>query len=129
MRLLLDTHILLWAASGSPRLGDTARALIGEPANTLLFSAASLWEVAIKATLGRPDFRADARLLRRGLLDNGYEELPITSLHAAAVADLPPIHRDPFDRLLLAQARQEGVLLLTADHALAAYGAGVRFVA
>lgn len=126
MRLLLDTQILLWAAADSPRLGDTARALIGEPSNTLIFSAASLWELAIKSTLGRPDFKVDARLLRRGLLDNGYEELPITSQHAAAVADLPPLHRDPFDRLLLAQARLEGMLLLTADATLAAYGGGVR---
>lgn len=128
MRLLLDTRVLLWAAADSPKLGHTARALIGETSNTLIFSAASLWEVAIKSTLGRPDFKVDARLLRRGLLDNGYEELPITSQHAASVADLPAIHRDPFDRLLLAQARLEGVLLLTADATLAEYGAGVRWV-
>ncbi|MCS6997312.1 MAG: type II toxin-antitoxin system VapC family toxin [Casimicrobiaceae bacterium] len=128
MRVLLDTHILLWAAAGSRRLPDGARALIENPANTLVFSAASLWEVAIKARLGRPDFRCDPRLLRRGLIDNGYEELPVTSLHAAATADLPDLHRDPFDRLLIAQSRTEGILLVTADVRLGEYGSVVRVV-
>ena len=87
----------------------------------LSFSAASIWEVAIKSALGRPDFRADPHLLRRGLLDNGYEELAITSAHAAAVSQLPHLHRDPFDRILVVQATAEGCTLLTADAALAAY--------
>ncbi len=120
MRLLLDTHLLLWAAAGEG-LSARAVALIDDPDNLLVFSPASIWEVAIKAGLGREDFRADPRLLRRGLLDSGYEELPISSEHAAAVAALPNLHRDPFDRMLVAQAMVEGVVLLTADQQLAQY--------
>jgi PIN domain nuclease of toxin-antitoxin system len=91
-----------------------------------MFSAASLWEVAIKSGLGRDDFRVDARLLRRGLLDNGYDELAITGEHAVAVANLPPIHKDPFDRMLAAQSAVEGILLLTADPVVAQYPGPVR---
>ena len=93
-----------------------------------MFSAASLWEVVIKSGLGRADFRADARLLRRGPLDNGYDELAITAEHAAAIANLPPIHRDPFDRMLVAQSTVEGILLLTADSVVAQYPGPVRKV-
>ena len=89
--------------------------------NTLVFSAASIWEVAIKQGLGRVDFRADARLLRRGLLDNGYSELAVTSAHAVALDSLPPLHKDPFDRILIAQAMVEGIVLLTADARVAQY--------
>ena len=128
MKLLLDTHLLLWAASAPERLSATARALIDDPANTPIFSVASLWEIAIKRGLGRPDFEVDPRRLRRGLLDNGYEELAITSAHVMAVDALPPIHRDPFDRLLISQAITEGLLLLTADARLAAYPGPVRAV-
>ena len=128
MKLLLDTHLLLWAAGAPDRLSATARALIDDPANTPIFSVASLWEIAIKRGLGRPDFDVDPRRLRRGLLDNGYEELPITSAHVVAVDALPPLHRDPFDRLLISQAITEGVLLLTADARLAAYPGPVRGV-
>ena len=128
MKLLLDTHLLLWAAGAPERLSATARALIDDPANTPIFSVASLWEIAIKRGLGRPDFEVDPRRLRRGLLDNGYEELPITSAHVVAVDALPPIHRDPFDRLLISQAITEGLLLLTADARLAEYPGPVRAV-
>ena len=128
MKLLIDTHLLLWAAAGSRRLPATARKLLLTPANELIFSAASLWEVAIKRSLGRSDFVADPRLLRRGLLDNGYTELPIASAHAVAVQDLPPIHRDPFDRMLVAQATVEGITLLTADATVAQYPGPVRKV-
>jgi len=137
LKLLLDTQLLLWAAgsdgvaeigAGSGGLSAQAAALIDDPANELLFSAASLWEVAIKHGLGRADFRADPRLLRRGLLDNGYLELPITGAHALAVADLPPLHKDPFDRILIAQALVEGVTLLTADAVVAGYPGAVRRV-
>ena len=121
MKLLLDTHVLLWAAGSPRRLPRAARALLEDEANELLFSAASLWEVAIKQQLGREDFRADARLLRRGLLDNGYAELPVTSAHAVALDLLPPLHKDPFDRMLIAQALVEGIMLLTADANLARY--------
>lgn len=121
MRLLLDTHLLLWVAATPDRLSPPAASAISDPANALVFSAASIWEVAIKQGLDRADFTADAGVLRRALLDNGYAELPVTGAHAAAVGVLPPIHRDPFDRLLVAQAHVEGVTLLTTDAVVARY--------
>jgi PIN domain nuclease of toxin-antitoxin system len=121
VKLLLDTHILIWAAAGITNIPKRARALLEDPENNLHFSAASLWEIAIKRSLNRPDFRVDARLLRRGLLDNGYTELPIASDHVVAIDLLPPIHKDPFDRLLIAQATTEGILLLTDDATVAKY--------
>jgi PIN domain nuclease of toxin-antitoxin system len=121
MKLLLDTHLLLWAAGEPQRLSKQARTLIANPDNELLFSAASLWEVAIKRGLGREDFKVDARLLRRGLLDNGYSELPIISDHVVATESLPPLHKDPFDRILVAQATVEGVTLLTTDSLVSQY--------
>ena len=128
MKMLLDTHLLLWAAGQPARLPARARALIKDPANQLIFSAASLWEITIKCGLGRDDFRVDPRLLRRGLLDNGYGELPITSEHAVALDALPALHKDPFDRILVAQATVEGLTLLTADPAVAQYQGPVRKV-
>jgi PIN domain nuclease of toxin-antitoxin system len=128
VKLLLDTHLLLWAAGMPERLPVEAARLIEDEANTLLFSAASLWEVAIKSGLGRDDFRVDARLLRRGLLDNGYEELPILSAHAVMVDTLPEIHKDPFDRMLVAQAQYEGITLLTSDAVVARYPGAIRLV-
>jgi PIN domain nuclease of toxin-antitoxin system len=128
MKLLLDTHLLLWAAGQPARLPADARVLIETPENELFFSAASLWEVVIKRGLGREDFKVDARLLRRGLLDNGYSELPIASEHVVAIEGLPSIHKDPFDRILLAQAQVEGITLLTSDPTLAQYPGPVRLV-
>jgi PIN domain nuclease of toxin-antitoxin system len=128
MKLLLDTHLLLWAAGEPGRLSKRARTLIDNPDNELLFSAASLWEVAIKRGLGREDFKVDARLLRRGLLDNGYSELPIISDHVVATESLPPIHKDPFDRVLVAQATVEGVTLLTIDSLVAQYPGPIKTV-
>jgi len=128
LKLLLDTQLLLWAAGQPERLSPAARKQINDPKNELLFSAASLWEVSIKNSLGRDDFRVEPRLLRRGLVDNGYAELPITSQHAVNIDGLPPIHRDPFDRMLLSQALTEGVTLLTTDAQLARYGGPVRKV-
>ncbi len=128
MKLLLDTHLLLWAAGDPRRLSKRARTLIDNPDNELLFSAASLWEVAIKCGLGREDFKVDARLLRRGLLDNGYSELPIISDHVVATESLPPIHKDPFDRVLVAQATVEGVTLLTIDSLVAQYPGPIKTV-
>ena len=128
MKLLLDTHLLLWAAGNPDRLPDAARGLLEDPQNEPIFSAASLWEVAVKHGLGRADFRVDARLLRRGLLDNGYGELPITSEHAVALDSLPSIHKDPFDRILIAQSMVEGITLLTADPLVARYPAPIRMV-
>ena len=128
MKLLLDTQILLWAAGVPERLPASARKLLNDARNELLFSAASLWEIAIKHRLGRDDFRVEPRLLRRGLRDNGYIELPITSEHAVSIDSLPSLHKDPFDRLLLAQALCEGITLITSDAQLARYGGPVRKV-
>lgn len=121
MKLLLDTHLLIWAADGIERLPPNARALMADAGNELIFSVASIWEIAIKCGLKRPDFQVDARLLRRGLIDNGYCELPILSEHIVAINTLPPIHKDPFDRLLISQAMVEGITLLTNDAIVAKY--------
>lgn len=126
MKLLLDTHMLLWAAAGT--LPGKAESLVVDADNTLYFSSASIWEIGIKKSLGRNDFRVDPEVLRRGLVDNQYNELCITSLHALAVNDLPMVHKDPFDRMLLAQAKSEGILLLTADVALRDYPGPVLYV-
>lgn len=128
MKLLLDTHLLLWAAGQPDRLSPDARALLDDAENEPLFSAASLWEITMKHGLGRADFQVDPRLLRRGLLDNGYAELPITSAHAVAVDSLPAIHKDPFDRVLVAQSMVEGIVLVTADPLVAQYSDLVRKV-
>ena len=128
MKLLLDTQLLLWAAGQPERLSPAARKQLNDPKNELLFSAASLWEVAIKNSLGRENFSVEPRLLRRGLVDNGYIELPITSQHAVNIDGLPPIHKDPFDRMLLSQALTEGITLLTTDAQLARYRGPVRKV-
>jgi PIN domain nuclease of toxin-antitoxin system len=128
VKLLLDTQLLLWAAGQPERLSAAARRRLNNPKNELIFSAASLWEITIKNSLGRADFRVEPRLLRRGLLDNGYTELPLTSQHAVSVDGLPPLHKDPFDRLLIAQALVEGITLLTADAQVARYGGPVRKV-
>ncbi|MEQ8803648.1 type II toxin-antitoxin system VapC family toxin [Haliea sp.] len=126
MNLLLDTHILLWAASEPERLSQDARDLIQDPVHRVYFSAASIWEVVIKNGLGREDFHVDPHLLRRGLIENDYSELPVTSAHTLALAHLPPIHRDPFDRILIAQAEVEGFLLLTMDATILQYQGPIR---
>jgi PIN domain nuclease of toxin-antitoxin system len=128
MKLLLDTHLLLWAAGHPNRLSANARSFIENPENELLFSAASLWEIAIKHGSGREDFKVDVRLLRRGLLDNGYSELPILSDHVVAIESLPAIHKDPFDRILVTQATVEGITLLTTDHIVGSYPGPIRRV-
>jgi PIN domain nuclease of toxin-antitoxin system len=128
VKLLLDTQLLLWAAADPGQLSPAARKLISDPTNELLFSAASIWEVSIKNSLRRQDFRVEPRLLRRGLIDNGYVELPITSQHAVNIDTLPPVHRDPFDRMLVSQALIEGITLLTTDSQVAKYKGPVRRV-
>jgi PIN domain nuclease of toxin-antitoxin system len=128
VKLLLDTHLLLWVAGQPGRLSQETRELIEDKENELIFSTASLWEVVIKRGLGRDDFKVDPRLLRRGLLDNGYSELPISSEHVMAIETLPPLHKDPFDRVLIAQALVEGITLLTTDVVVAGYPAPVRAV-
>ena len=128
MKLLLDTHLLLWVAGLPERLSSKAQQLIENPESELFFSAASLWEVTIKKDLGRSDFQVDGRLLRRGLLDNGYSELPIVSEHAVFIESLPTIHKDPFDRILIAQATVEGITLLTSDELVAQYPGSIQHV-
>jgi PIN domain nuclease of toxin-antitoxin system len=128
MKLLLDTHMLLWAAGNSQRLPEATRALLLDQDNDLVFSVASFWEIVIKSGLGRDDFRVDAALLRRELRINGYEELPIAADHVLAVANLPPLHKDPFDRLLIAQATVEGMTLITTDPLVAGYPGPIRAV-
>ncbi|GAA5179264.1 MULTISPECIES: type II toxin-antitoxin system VapC family toxin [Halomonadaceae] len=128
MNLILDTHILLWAAAEPDRLSSEAIRLINDEDNELYFSAASLWEIVIKTGLQRPDFQVNPHLLRRGLIENGYRELPITYQHTLAVSHLPDIHKDPFDRILVAQAESEGFLLLTADELIARYPGPIRRV-
>lgn len=128
MKLLLDTRLLLWAAGQPDRLSDEARSLLDNPENELIFSSVSLWEIIIKRGLGQSNFQVDARLLRRGLLDNGYSELPIASEHVVAIESLPPIHKDPFDRVLIAQATVEGITLLTTESLVARYPGPIRSV-
>ena len=120
-RLLLDTHLLLWAALCPERLPEKASQLMADPDNTLYFSSASIWEISIKLSRPREDLSIDVREWRAGMLENGYQELVINSLHAMSVRDLPDIHKDPFDRMLLAQAMREDLTLVTADAKLASY--------
>ncbi|RMG32358.1 MAG: type II toxin-antitoxin system VapC family toxin [Gammaproteobacteria bacterium] len=129
MKVLLDTHILLWAAGMPERLMESARALLEARENELWFSAASLWEIAIKSALNRTDFQVDPRLLRRALRDNGYQELAVTSRHAVEIDLLPPVHKDPFDRMLVAQSLVEGLTLLTADDLLVEYPGSILHMA
>ena len=121
MNLLLDTQLLIWMVGDAPQVSADARRLVEDAENDLVFSAASIWEIAIKAARGRADFRVDPRLLRAELLAAGFTELPVTGDHGAAVVDLPPVHKDPFDRLLVAQATVEHLTLLTSDRTLARY--------
>lgn len=128
MTFLLDTHLLLYAAGMPERLPSVARTILEDPESELAFSAASLWEVAIKNGLGRDDYRVDPRLLRRGLLENGYSELSVSGSHAVAADLLPPINRDPFDRMLVAQAQIEGLTLLTLDPVIGRYPGPIRLL-
>ena len=121
MKVLLDTHLLLWAAGMPQRLPAPVRVLLERTDTEPVVSVASLWEVAIKSGLGRADFSVDPRLLRRGLLEHGYAELDVTGAHG-----FPPIHKDPFDRLLVAQAQIEGITLLTTDENVARYPGPIR---
>jgi PIN domain nuclease of toxin-antitoxin system len=126
LNLLLDTHVLLWAAGTPGRLSVGTRELLNDTSHHLFFSVASIWEISIKRGLNRDDFQADPRLLRRGLIDNGYNELEISSEHCLALESLPTLHRDPFDRLLIAQALIEGFTFITADALLAQYPGSIR---
>jgi PIN domain nuclease of toxin-antitoxin system len=128
MRLLVDTHLLLWASEASPRLSRGARKLISDPANDLIFSVASIWEISIKHAKGLSSFHAHPGTVWKGLLRNGYRELAVLGKHAVAAGDLPEIHKDPFDRILIAQATVEGLILLTSDTTVARYPGPIRKV-
>jgi PIN domain nuclease of toxin-antitoxin system len=125
VNLLLDTHYLLWAALDENRIPAAAREMILDRSNTLWFSVASLWEIAIKRGLGRADFQIDAGVMRAGLLSSGYAELAVEGRHVLGLSTLPRHHGDPFDRILVAQAATEGMRLLTVDQRLDAYGGPV----
>jgi PIN domain nuclease of toxin-antitoxin system len=120
-KYLLDTHLLLWASLNSNKLSQVARVIMNNKDNELIFSAASIWEIAIKSQLGRPDFQVNASVFRTGLVSNGYLEMDITGVHGVEAGRLPAIHSDPFDRMLVAQANTEGVILLTADQQISSY--------
>ena len=123
MRLLLDTHVLLWAMLGSPVLGKTATNLLTAREHEVYFSAVNVLEIAIKAGLGRPDFAADAQAVATNAVAAGFLPLAIEVAHAANVRLLPALHKDPFDRLLLSQAQIEGMTLLSRDALVLRYGA------
>jgi PIN domain nuclease of toxin-antitoxin system len=126
MRILLDTHLLLWWLEDDPRLPAAAEAFITDSGNIVFVSAASIWEIAIKAALGR--LEADPMAIEAVLEPSGFEALPVTTKHAAEVSKLPLYHRDPFDRILVAQSLVEPMRLLTHDQALAQYGSMVLLV-
>ena len=128
MNLLLDTHLLIWVASTPERLSGEALSLLQNLEHKLYFSAVNLWEISIKRRLGRQDFRVDPSLLHRGLIENGYTELVVKSFHCIALEQLPAIHKDPFDRMLVAQAVSEGMLLLTSDSVIAEYPGPIQLV-
>jgi len=125
MRFLLDTQLALWAYFEPRRLSVEARTVLENRQNDIVFSTASLWEIAMKRGLGKKEFQFDPRVLRRAMLDDGYEELAVLGPHAVEVDLLPPLHKDPFDRILIAQAMVEGITLLTADPVVAKYPGSV----
>lgn len=128
MKLLLDTHLLLWTIGVSSRLSSQARLLIDDFDNTVYFSAISIWEIAIKSSRRRTDFLIDPTLVYHALLDRDFKEAPVTGDHALQIMALPHIHGDPFDRLLVAQAMVEGLTLLTTDGQIARYPGPIKRV-
>src|SRR3546814_3091643 len=128
MRILLDTHIVLWAVARSRRISAEARALLEDTDNLLYCSTASLWEIAIKSGLRRADFAVSLPALRAALAQMDIEELPVLGSHTEQLLKLPPLHKDPFDRMLVAQSMAEPLVLLTNDSVLAQYWDGVRLV-
>lgn len=128
MRVLLDTQLVLWLSGEPHKLSAEVRAIIEDADNEIVFSVVNLWEVAIKKALARPDFQINPRRLRQQLLASDYRELAVLAEHTLSVGDLPPIHRDPFDRILIAQAQVEGLTLLTTDGKIAGYPGDIRQV-
>ncbi len=128
MRILLDTHLLIWLVGASERLPSSAREAIENSNNQLFFSAASIWELSIKTSTGGARLELPPEILHRQLLDHNFHELPVTATHGLAVCGLEQIHKDPFDRILIAQAMSEGMLLLTSDETIARYNGPIRLV-
>ena len=128
MRYLVDTQVAVWQAREPTRLSSAAIAILDDDDAELSFSVVTLWEVVIKDALPRAPFAMDAPDFRAGLVESGYAEIQVEAEHVLEVAHLPPIHGDPFDRLLIAQARVEGMTLITADRRLLEYGHPVRLV-
>jgi PIN domain nuclease of toxin-antitoxin system len=125
LRLLLDTHLLLWWLEGNPSLSTQAGKMIGDPENTVFVSAVSLWEIWLKQSLGKLRLPTD---FTERLAAESFESLPLKASQTRQISLLPWCHRDPFDRMLIAQAQVERLILLTADESLAAYGAAVHLV-
>jgi len=128
MKLLLDSHILVWMAAMTARLPEEARLLIEEPANNIFFSSVSIWELTVKHTIDKDDIPVHPSVLYRALIENDLKEIQVTGMHGLGVGSLPMIHKDPFDRLLVAQCISEGMILLTSDKMLARYDAPIRLV-
>jgi PIN domain nuclease of toxin-antitoxin system len=128
VKLLLDTHVALWAVTDNPKLSQTAKSHILSPSNEVFVSAATVWEVAIKHRLNRENMPCSGAAARRFFIEAGYQLLPITDQHAVATEDLPMIHADPFDRIIIAQALSESLTLLTHDAIVATYSDGILFV-
>ena len=126
MNFLLDTHILIWAAISPHKISSELASLLSDPSNHLYFSSASIWEISIKESLGKRDFKVISKKLYDGLIENGYKELKVSALHAMEVLKLPFFHRDPFDRILVATAIWENMPLLTNDSTLSPYHSLVR---
>ena len=127
-RFLVDTQLLLWTVYGSRKLPARVSRLFRDGRHQFYYSAASLWEIAIKAARGREDFAADTGAVRDALEENGFHELPVAGQHAVTLATLPPLHGDPFDRMLIAQANAEPMALITTDERLAAYPGTIEIV-
>lgn len=128
MNFILDTHLLLWTSTNDEKLPRAAKAIIADSQNVLWASVISFWEVAIKSAKRLPDFPYEVGELRTGLIANGYKELSVESSHVLTLRQMPMLHTDPFDRLLVAQAISEGFTFLTADRKLAQYGENIRYV-
>ena len=126
MKFLLDTHILIWAAIAPHKISSELTSLLSDPSNHLYFSSASIWEISIKESMGKKDFKVSTKKLHEGLVENGYKEIKVSALHAMEVMKLPFIHRDPFDRILVATAIWENMPLLTNDSILSPYHSLVR---
>ena len=126
MNFLLDTHILIWAAIAPHKISSELASLLSDPSNHLYFSSASIWEISLKESLGKTDFKVSSKKLHDGLIENGYRELKVSALHAMEVLKLPFIHRNPFDRILVVTAIWENMPLLTNDSTLSPYHSLVR---